>query len=208
MSIGGNIEKQRKKLRMSRRELSEKTGLAMKTIQRYESGENSPTAKNLEKVAAALDVQVSDLADEKKVLTFGSFLKERREILGLTEKDVAEAVNMSAEKYNKLENDLVVPHPAQLEELFDVLDVKDTKDIIFEIGGFNYELHSRKEKINDLMDTLNNTGRRRLLEYAEELAQIPKYSKSYTKPKKRGGLGQGLDAFFEDFDENNSEDRR
>lgn len=58
------IEQRRKKMHMSRKELAERTGLALITIGRYERGERKPTADALIKLAVTFGCSVDDLLKE------------------------------------------------------------------------------------------------------------------------------------------------
>jgi len=55
------IEWIRKDKKMTQKELAEKAGISVRTLQYWESGQRSPTIKMLYKVADALDVNVSEL---------------------------------------------------------------------------------------------------------------------------------------------------
>lgn len=51
----------RKSKRISLRELSYRTGLGKSTLNDFETGESSPTLKQLETIARALNCKMSDL---------------------------------------------------------------------------------------------------------------------------------------------------
>jgi len=55
------IEQIRKSKKMTQKELAEKAGIGIRSIQRYERGERSPTIKILYKIADGLKVNVSQL---------------------------------------------------------------------------------------------------------------------------------------------------
>lgn len=52
------LKKIRKEKRITQAALAEKSGLALSSIQRYERGERKPTMEALNKIAAALDVEL------------------------------------------------------------------------------------------------------------------------------------------------------
>ena len=56
MSIGEKIRQQRRLLDMKQEELSRRTGVSLKTIQRWESGERSPRMEEMDKLAEVLNV--------------------------------------------------------------------------------------------------------------------------------------------------------
>lgn len=51
------------KKHISLRELSEETGIGKTTLNNHENGKTSPTLEQLEKIAIALNVKMSDLYD-------------------------------------------------------------------------------------------------------------------------------------------------
>lgn len=57
------IYEQRMKKHISLRELSEETGIGKTTLNNHENGKTSPTLEQLEKIAIALNVKMSDLYD-------------------------------------------------------------------------------------------------------------------------------------------------
>lgn len=63
MSVGTNIRGTRIAKKMSLKDLSIKSTISLTSLHYIESGENSPTVKTLEKIAAALGVSASDLLD-------------------------------------------------------------------------------------------------------------------------------------------------
>lgn len=61
MDIKEQIRSARKKANLTQRELSEKAGMAIVTIQQYESGKRQPRVSQLTKIAAALGVGIDEL---------------------------------------------------------------------------------------------------------------------------------------------------
>lgn len=59
--VGKNLKKLRALKKMTQKQLAEKTGLAVITIQNYEAGKYTPKIENLSKIATALGVSVHDL---------------------------------------------------------------------------------------------------------------------------------------------------
>lgn len=64
MNIAKNIKLLRKNLNMTQKQLAEKTGIAQITIQQYEAGKYEPKYDNLMKLAKALEVDITDIADD------------------------------------------------------------------------------------------------------------------------------------------------
>jgi len=59
--VGNRIREERKKSRLSQKELGEKIGVKHNTISQYENATNSPEQDSLFKIARALNIKVDDL---------------------------------------------------------------------------------------------------------------------------------------------------
>lgn len=65
MNIGENLKRIRKVKGLTQYKLSELTKISITSIQRYESGKRQPTVESVNKIAAALEVSVFELLDNK-----------------------------------------------------------------------------------------------------------------------------------------------
>ncbi|ESU31236.1 hypothetical protein G3A_17815 [Bacillus sp. 17376] len=63
-AIGQNIKMCRERIGISQEELALKIRVGTRTIQRYESGEQTPTLQTILKISTALDVPASELMGE------------------------------------------------------------------------------------------------------------------------------------------------
>ena len=61
MTIGEKIKNARKERKMTQKQLAEKSGLIETTIRKYEAGTQNPKLHNLQKIATALDMPLSEL---------------------------------------------------------------------------------------------------------------------------------------------------
>lgn len=61
MTISENIRFFRKKMKFTQKQLSELSGIATITLQQYELGKRNPRIDNLQKIANALNIKLSDL---------------------------------------------------------------------------------------------------------------------------------------------------
>lgn len=61
MNLGERIKFFRKKLNLSQEEFGKKCGLSRNAIYNYENNKRKPTIETLEKIAKALDIQLTDL---------------------------------------------------------------------------------------------------------------------------------------------------
>lgn len=59
--VGQQIRNERKKKKMTQKELGEKVGVKHNTIATYEAGRNAPEQNTIFKIAEALDIRVDDL---------------------------------------------------------------------------------------------------------------------------------------------------
>jgi transcriptional regulator with XRE-family HTH domain len=69
VTIGERIKEARKKKGLNQKELAEKTGLSIGTIQGYEQGRYEPKRASLEKIAFALEVTAVELLGETPLPT-------------------------------------------------------------------------------------------------------------------------------------------
>lgn len=61
MDVGARVKQRREFLNLSQDELARLSGVSQSSIHYIESGKNSPTAKTLAKLAAALGVSMAEL---------------------------------------------------------------------------------------------------------------------------------------------------
>ena len=64
LKIGEHIKRERKRARMTQKDLAEKSGLATITIQQYERGVREPRAEIVYRIAKALGVLPTKLIDD------------------------------------------------------------------------------------------------------------------------------------------------
>ena len=69
MTIGERIKQARKAKGLTQKELAEKTGLSIGTVQGYEQRKYKPKMASIEKIVSALNVPVSDLLDKPRTNT-------------------------------------------------------------------------------------------------------------------------------------------
>lgn len=124
MSVGENIRRIRLEKGITQKELGEKSGINPAQIRRYElGGKNSnPKLETIQKIADALEVSIADidsrqstpilhelvneiLAKEANYNTIGHRIKIRRESLNLSQKDLADMIDVPEEAISKYESD-------------------------------------------------------------------------------------------------------
>lgn len=67
--VGRRIKEERKKKKMTQKELGERIGVRHNTVSSYEAGTNAPEQNAIFKIARALDIAVDDLFPEKENVT-------------------------------------------------------------------------------------------------------------------------------------------
>jgi len=67
MSLGQNIMKQRKALKLSQEYIAEQLGVSRQAVSKWETGQTEPTAKNLVELARLFDMTVSELVEPEKL---------------------------------------------------------------------------------------------------------------------------------------------
>lgn len=89
MDISERIKIARKKNKLTQKDLAEKTGLSIASIQGYEQGKYKPKIEQIDKIASALGVQIIDLMEHytfeqyKNTKEFQKHMKEGNAIEGV-----------------------------------------------------------------------------------------------------------------------------
>lgn len=159
MSTGELIKEARKKRKLTQKELATKMGVVQSYISQYENDCLSPGLDTLERFAAALDCSVVDLLP---IETLGpdSF------------KDLPEtdAQTIAGRLKDLMEDfDQIIDHGGQ-ESIYNAL-----RDTVEFIEGQRPADPDRAQLLR-LYERLNREGRRRALEYLEDLTGMDKYT--------------------------------
>ena len=151
MTIGERIKQARKENGMTQKELAEKTGLSIGTVQGYEQRKYNPKRASIEKVASALNVPVSDLLDKPRTNTPTDHTESR---LNQLMEECGELISTAARYRRHLHGDRTLNEKYTerkliadiTEEMADVTLVMS--DVRRELGISEEELY---EKINEKM---------------------------------------------------------
>lgn len=179
MSVAENIKYLRKQKHMTQKQLSEKTGLAVITIQQYEAGKYSPKHDNLIKLATALECEVSDIDESIIVIPLPKYelTPERLEKARLD----AEARQLiekfkSGESLTDDEHQKISDYSKRIKESFSQLPerIGNIKSRIDKIGE-NILLADYRE--------LNAEGQSEARKRVSELTEIPRYTKPDEPPQ-------------------------
>ena len=101
-----NLKKERKRLGLRQKDLAEKIGVTVKTIQKYEKGLTLPSLKLMEKIALVFDVSLEKFTNEY-------FFSEKE-----TTVDVVERVKLDL-NFNQKVNNLILT-----DIIFDIVDLE------------------------------------------------------------------------------------
>ena len=102
--IAKKLTKARKENYLSKKELAEKSGIDIDIIEQYEEGlENDLDINILEKLSDNLNIEITKLKGWKGN-SLGEIIKYRRKELGMTQKDVANYVDVSHSAVSRWES--------------------------------------------------------------------------------------------------------
>jgi transcriptional regulator with XRE-family HTH domain len=123
---------------MTREALSDKSGVSIMTIRRYESLERVPRFDVLEKLATAMDCTVFDFTEEREgeVVAIGRAgenirvngdsvgerIKQFRLNKGLSQQQLGSMIGMSQQQVGQYEKSVRIPKPATLDRFASALD--------------------------------------------------------------------------------------
>ena len=152
MSIVENIKKYRNKIGLSQKMLGERLGVSQAMVAQYENGKRIPKRDTLHKIADAL--KIPDIA----------LLESNKNDFDLSGLDFEDQLSM------------IMRH---------IIDHPEAKTIIHNIAnGEEYKIIAPKDKNSTLkkylllrFDELNDKGKNKLTDYAEDLTKIPEYQK-------------------------------
>ena len=164
MELSKNIKKFRKDRNMTQKDLAEKSGLSIASIQGYEQGKYMPKTEQLKKIATALEVSVNDINPEYGELFQSNILcssiYDRRYKPSSQKRDASDIL------FDQIKQDIVSRNILPEQEYNDLM--RDKESILGHT--FSYKIAAL-----DIMKTLNENGWKELFQYAQYLATNPKY---------------------------------
>lgn len=168
MSIGKNIQSSRKKKGLTQKELAQKAGLSIASIQGYEQERYVPKYENLQKIADVLEVPIEELNpdiafDSRRILEAMEKLTNNiycgpSSPTAILEKKIEELVNYGKRTAERARQD------------FDIA----LQEIAMEQGD---------EIILAYFHEANDSGKDKIIDYAADIVSNPKYQKSNTENK-------------------------
>ena len=152
MTIGEKIKSSRLSKGLTQKQLGQLCGMADSAIRRYELGGANPKIETLQKIANALNIDISYFRDEIDIT---------RQIYDYNHKLGALNAQLDMEGSN--------PHIKS--EIFStVQELEELQRLLINISKPKYELM-------EAFENLNSHGQEKLVCYAKDLAKIPEYKK-------------------------------
>ncbi len=159
MSIGENIKTLRKHKKLTQRELADKSGLNIGTIQGYEQGKYEPKSEALHKLRKALDCNIYEILDKP----FEEPNEENGIFLSVEDLNYMFENNISYEEFLGVKSKMIKPNNS--------LDFLRKPKTTIETTDENFV------RIADCYHKLNHKGRDKAIEQVELLTKIPEYQR-------------------------------
>lgn len=167
MTIGEKVREQRKAAGLTMAELGKRIGVTAAAISRYELGQRELTIDTLQSIADALDIHIFDIVgigDKMKKLRF-----EYADIVPLPGKEA----EFTPEKKAKLERLLSKGTAALYDEISDDQKREFWEMLIDGGGAPKFKLNSDRERLNSILEQMNDEGYTKVADYAEDI--LPRY---------------------------------
>ena len=125
---GDELREVRHSRGLTQAELAEKARVSQPLIARIESGDVDPTLSSLHDIVTALNNSESRLEEDQIEIAVPSALKIARNNTGYTQRQLAEAADVSQPLISRIERGDVNPRASTLRSLFDQVDPVSTTD--------------------------------------------------------------------------------
>lgn len=178
-NIGENIKKIRKEKGYSQKQLAEKLGTTPQNLAQYENGKRLPKLETLEKIANALDCEVSDIDENIFVIKLPKYeltpkrlerIQKDTEAQKLIQKqalgeNITEDERQKISDYFEREKEVLPRFCESIEKFSNVID-KWGENILI-----------------DRYRKLNNDGKKEAVKRIDELTEIPRYTEPDEPPQ-------------------------
>lgn len=121
--IGRKIRDLREQRGLTLSQVSQRAGLSAAHVSEVERGLSAASLKTLEKLAEVLEVSTAVLLGKDECDPLGERMRRLRERMGLTQKELAESVEVSHALVGQIENGRLTPSVATLSKLATALGV-------------------------------------------------------------------------------------
>lgn len=192
MTIGERIKTARSNAGLTQRDLAEKSGMATGTVQQYELGKRQPRIEQLQKIADALDVDISYLmngANDFDPENFiGQQIRKNRKSHGLTQEQLAKKTGLSLTFIQNCEAGIKSPDYDCIKILADALDVSPQElactaefanSLTNALKEYIKHIDTGKAPLLEHFGSLNELGKKEAVKRIRELTFVPEYRKKY-----------------------------
>lgn len=186
MKLGEKIRLLRNRNFLTQAKLAEKAGISLNSIQKYESGKNTPKIENLSKIATALKIDLDTLIEDtdyqKHGLNgslLGNRIKSARVKKRWTQNDLANKIDMSQSMVAFWEKNIRKPKEKTLKRIADALEVPhhyfDVTPVGNEFEEWIKEMEELEETLSKFLDEIISYLRAADIEKREKILKLLDY---------------------------------
>lgn len=201
-NYGGQIRAMRKSFGFTQADYAQKAGISLSSLKRYEANERQPTMAVLDKLAHALGMttpeflwkQASPSTQTNHVA--GQTLRNLREKKGLTLQETSLLTGLSEHTLSAYESGNKALRVRTLQVFADAFDVPPA-DLFSAMTPdarhsgstyfYSYTGDSNQDRLLDAFFALNESGQAKVIAYATDLADLPKYKATDAASTKEDG---------------------
>lgn len=154
MRLGEKVRLLRNRKLLTQAKLAEIAGISLNSIQKYESGKNTPKIENLSKIATALEIDLDTLIEDteyQKYFLTGNRIKSARVKKGWTQTELANKIDMSQAMVAFWEKNIRKPKEKTLKRIADALEVPHH---YFDVTPVGNEFEEWLKEMEELEETL------------------------------------------------------
>lgn len=186
MTLREKIRLLRNRNFLTQAKLAEKAGISLNSIQKYESGENTPKIENLSKIATALETDLDTLIEDTEYQKhglngslLGNRIKSARVKKRWTQIDLANKIDMSQAMVAAWERNIRKPKEKTLKRIADALEVPlkyfDPTPMDNEFEEWTKDMVSLDESLPNLLDEIICYLREADIEKRERILKLLAY---------------------------------
>ena len=203
MDVGTRIKELRKERGLTQIEVAQKAGIAVNSLRLYEANKRQPRLKQLQSIAAALDVSIARLIgsmDERGTIDIGLTAIALSEMMGIDRMSVLKALESDfpenpfneqsykevREKAKKIQFSETVRRNFELSQSHSSSQSFNIGEIIAKaLADEKDGTPDRRRRLLSIFDNLNPDGQEVAISRISELAEIPRYHRlDTTQPEK------------------------
>jgi transcriptional regulator with XRE-family HTH domain len=139
MNIGEKIKYFRTKCNLTQKQLAEKVGIGVASIQRYERNELKPNIGTLNKITTALGISINDLCKNENT-NIGKNIRRIRKYKKFTSEELGKGIGETGHTIGRYERGERTPSITKLKEIASALGVNLTELLGEEDTALNLEI--------------------------------------------------------------------